>query len=509
MSKRSLFHLLAVMGLAAGLLLFTRLLAQANSRPPGAADELTQAHPGAQDAMVQASAAITLHLPLVFKGYPWISPFGFESNLLMSPGSTLLTRADELGAQWARLGSLRISWRELQPTEGGPLQWDEVAGFEEELRALRQAGLTPAVLVIDSPTWATVQEYGSDGERSYCAAVRADKFNAFASFLSQLVARYKTSEFNVHHWEIGNEPDVDPSLVPHNYWFGCWGDIGDPYYGGRHYGDMLKVVGPAIKAEDSNAQVWIGGLLLNRPDTTNPYQGKPELFLKGILEAGAAPYFDIVAYHSYPPYGNVKVDYDNGANGVWDSWGGGAVGKARYLRQTMSQYGVDKPLFLNETSLMCPDYYSWCNPPGNDFYQSQANHVVRTFVRGLGEDIMGFVWYTLNGPGWRYTGLLDDDDDPQPAYTAYQRLTTELHGTHFVEAVDYGAGIEAYAFRRSAGEYVHVVWAESDTLLTITLPQSSYIVARNRDGATITPTTSGSDYRLDVQFEPIYVWLNR
>ena len=35
-------------------------------------------------------------------------------------------------------------------------------------------------------------------------------------------------EFDVHYWELGNEPDVDPILVNSSSGFGCWGDIDDP-----------------------------------------------------------------------------------------------------------------------------------------------------------------------------------------------------------------------------------------------------------------------------------------
>ena len=443
-----------------------------------------------------------IYVPLVFNNYPWVSPFGVESNVSLASG-TISTRAIELGVGWIRLNG-RISWRELQPNEGDPIRWDLLTDFENELRALKAAGLTPIIIVDDHPQWATINNVRDDGQPTSCGAIRSDKFEDFAQFVRALVARYKTPEFDVHHWELGNEPDVDPNLVPPNNVFGCWGDIDDPYYGGRHYGEMLKVVGAAIKAEDPAAQVWIGGLLLDRPNTTDPAKGKPELFLQGILEAGAAPYFDVVPYHSYPPYLNGAFDHDNAIGGPWDSWGGGYVGKARYLRQLMSQYGIEKPVFLNETGLMCPDYYEWCTPPDAEFYQMQANHIVRAFVRGISENIKGFIWYTLNGPGWRYTGLLDGDADPKPVYIAYQQLILQLQNTRYVGPVDYGGGIEAYSFRRGL-KYVHVVWAEENQIIAITIPQSEFVEARDRDGNLITPTLVGSDYQLQVGFEPIYI----
>ena len=120
----------------------------------------------------------------------------------------------------------------------------------------------------------------------------------------------------MHNWELGNEPDVDPDLLPVDWGFGCWGNIDDPFYGGIHYGEMIKVVGQAIKEADPTATVWLGGLLLATPETSDPNNGKPELFFKGVLEAGAAPYFDVVGYHWYPPYRNLVDDHDL-SEGKW------------------------------------------------------------------------------------------------------------------------------------------------------------------------------------------------
>src|SRR5262245_2034602 len=169
----------------------------------------------------------------------------------------MLSRTVDLNVGWVRLAD-RISWRALQPNEGDPIRWDLLAGFENELRVLKQAGIAPVVLVNHYPRWATTNiPYPTD-----CGPLSTDKFEAFAQFFRALVERYAGPEFDVHRWELGNEPDVDPRLVGPDNGYGCWGDIQDPFYGGRHYGEMLKVVGPAIKAADPSAQVWIGGLLL-------------------------------------------------------------------------------------------------------------------------------------------------------------------------------------------------------------------------------------------------------
>jgi hypothetical protein len=437
-----------------------------------------------------------VYLPVVLQNYPWVSPFSVESNEKIA--GTLLDRAEELGPGWVRLH--RISWRNIQPTEDPVYDWSSLSDFEDELRALRGAGITPIAIVHHSPRWATI-------EPTSCGAVRTDKFQAFANFMSVLVSRYKQPEFDVHYWELGNEPDVDPSLVNTDNVFGCWGDIDDPYYGGRHYGEMLKVVGPAIKAADPDAKILVGGLLLNKPVTLDPGTNKPALFLKGILQAGAAPYFDIVPYHAYPSYTGQQIDYDVD-DGPWQSWGGWTLGKARFLRQIMDEYGVDKPLFLNETALGCnPDYYS-CEPPPAQFYEAQADYLARTFTRALSEDIGGLTWYTLNGPGWREGGLLDNSYNPRPAYVAYKHLITRLAYSTYAGTADYGSAIEAYSFTKKP-QRVHVAWSKDATSDIVQVPQSDLIQAYDRDGNAISPTPVGDNYRFTVGLSPVYLVLNR
>ena len=437
-----------------------------------------------------------VYLPVVLLNYPWIGPFSVESNRKVV--GTLLGRAEELDAGWMRLR--RISWRDIQPTEGSVYDWSSLTDFEDELRALRSVGITPIVIVQHSPRWATIKP-------TSCGAIREDKFQAFADFMEALVIRYRQSEFNVHYWELGNEPDVDPSLVGTDNIFGCWGDIDDPYYGGRHYGKMLKVVGPAIKAADPNVKILVGGLLLDKPVTLDPGSNKPALFLKGILEAGAAPYFDIVPYHAYPSYTGLQIDHDTNI-GHWISQGGWTLGKARFLRQIMDQYGVDKPLFLNETALGCnPDYYS-CDPPPSRFYEDQADHLLRAFTRAISEDIGGLTWYTLDGPGWREGGLLDSSYNPRPAYTAYQHLIVRLAYSTYEGTASYGSAVEAYSFTKRT-ERIHVVWSKDAIADTIQVPQSSLNQAYDRDGNILSPTLAGDNYEITVGFSPVFLMLNR
>lgn len=464
-------------------------------------------------AEASQEAITTVFMPHVFSAHPWTSPFGIESASPFIPGQLVVTRTNELHGGWIRYG-WQVSWRNMQPVENGPINWGYLASFEQELRTMRYSGARPLVVLKDSPEWALDPSIVVDGQLSSCARILPDKYDDFANFAKAMVERYKTPEFNVHDWEIGNEPDVDPHQVPPDYIFGCWGDIDDPnYFGGDKFGEMLKVVAPAIKQVDPSAQVWSGGLLLANPITTTPGAGKPERFFRGILASGAGAYIDIVPYHWHPSYWNATDDYDNSLGSSWDALGGGILGKARYLRQIMAEYSVNLPVFLNESGFGCISSsersdITWCDPPAPDFYQNQAFYLVRTYTRGLSENVMGMIWYTINGPGWRNSGMLDTIQQPRPVYNAFKHMIQRLGSARYSFAPNYGTGIEAYSFM-TINRRTDIVWAiEAGANIEFQVPESAFIAAYDLYGNPITATPSGGSVSLMATFSPVFVVRN-
>jgi len=420
-------------------------------------------------------------------------PFGFETTTGQLANPTILNYAKQLGASFVRLNT--VSWRSVQPTQDLPLaqwNWSALATFEQELQAAKTANLTPIVVVDDYPHWATLYN-------NACGALKTENFTDFATFMRELVTRYKQEPYNLVYWELGNEPDIDPQMVQVDNFFGCWGDIGDPYYGGKQYGEMLKVVTPAIKQADPQAKVMNGGFLLDRPDTTIIGRGKPEKFLEGILEAGAGESFDILAYHAYPWYSGRPVDGDLG-DFRWTALGGATVGKARFLRALMAQYKIDKPLFLNETSLLGMTYTA-------DFYEAQGDHVVRVLARGLAEGIQAFSWYTFNESGWAAAGLIDVNNVPRPAYFAYQQLIKQVAQAKEIPlaTTDYGSEVEAYRFKVN-DRLVDLLWSRDSSSKSISLSKAAFIGAYTRDGTAIKPLETDTRAVLDVDYIPIYIW---
>jgi hypothetical protein len=469
-------------------------LLAAVSTPPASTDS---------NSLATVSENHVTYWPLVLVNDPWQSPFGVEPSATRNiQNATIREHAAALGLGWIRLND--VSWQVVQPEQGGPYNWGALAGFERNLLAANQLGMRPVVVVRDSPTWATINV----PVPMPCGAIRADRFADFAIFMSALVTRYSQPPYNVHHWELGNEPDTDPHLIPPGMQYGCWGNIWDPYYGGEHYGAMLTVVSPAIRAADPRAKILIGGLLLDTPQTTVPGFGNPERFLEGILRAGAAPHFDIVPYHAHSAYYGSQGDYSGLDGNNWAAWGGPAKGKPAFLRQVMARYGVSKPLWFNEASLGCPETYAFCAPPSAVFFQAQADHVPRMMARSLAAGAEAVFWFALNDPDWRASGLLDRSRNPRPAYRAYQALIENVRGASLPPiSVDYGPGVEAYRFHKRSGEAVDVLWSVKGSPIPVTVHASAFVAAFSQEGDPLPVVRDSGVVRLNTGFSAIYMQL--
>ncbi len=417
--------------------------------------------------------------------------FGIETNTGRLPDEAVLGRAQELSASWVRLNT--ISWRQVQPAPHLPpdaWNWDALATFEHELEAARQAGLTPLVVVDDSPPALT-------RTNTSCGAIKSEYFAAFARFMQALLQRYAGPPYHVRYWELGNEVDIDPRLVPIDNAFGCWGDIEDPYYGGEHYGHMLNVVTPAMRAVDPDTQVVIGGFLLDRPDSTGTLPGNPELFFEGVLRAGAGDNFDIVSFHKYTLYMGPEADSDL-SDSRWAAWGGMTLGKVRFLRETMRRYGINKPLFISEAALLS-------RVQTDDFWQAQSDHIVRTMLRAMSADVRLYSWYTLHDNGWWSAGLLDEDEHPRAPFIAYQELIQQVgHSATATLTFVYGDEIEAYRLGRRDGT-VDVLWASVRQPVPVSVPRADFIAAYTRDGEPLVPRYEAGAAWLSVGISPIYI----
>jgi len=416
---------------------------------------------------------------------------GIELSPMDSISLDLVAQA---GAYWIRRNTLL--WSAVEPQEG-QRNWGALAALEQELQNASARGLQVVLVVGSTPPWA--QKVAG----SSCAPVAEDKLAAFARFVSDVVKRYSAAPYNVKYWEIWNEPDIAPDKVASDSIYGCWGDDTDIYYGGGYYAEMLKQVYPQVKAADFQAQVLVGGLLLDC-DPVNPPPGEqciPAGYLEGILRNGGGDFFDGVSFHAYDHYtGGLKYENRNW-NSAWDSSGPVVIAKARFLRSVLAAYRhPDKYLLNTEAGILCGRDESEPQCQSEEFALVKAYYVAQANVVSLAEDLRANIWFSLTG--WRGTALVDAQGKPNSAYQAFQFSANQLKGAAFVRILSDFPGVRGYEFQRN-GKKLYVLWAlerKAQPALFDQAPQAIYDVF----GQTLTP-----ELTVKVTQRPIYVEWNQ
>jgi hypothetical protein len=314
-------------------------------------------------------------------------------------------------------------------------------------------------LVLKAPDWA--QKYPN----TPCGPIAEDSLDDFASFMQALVARYGQPPYNVKYWEIGNEPSVDHNHAPAGDGYGCWGEAGDPFFGGEYYGEMLKYIYPAMKETDPEAQVLVGGLLLNCNPEIYSNCG-PTLFLDGILENEGGDHFDGVAFHAYDYYGLELGIY---GNSNWDSFsfttGPILIPKIEYIQDRLDAYGYgDRYLVNTEHAMLCGSQEGGdpeCMTA--DYYNTQAAYLLESYVVGLAHELPINIWYSFHEQ-WENAGLLDSNQNPKPAFVALQWANNRLGDVTYIGEIkpaDVGGRqqVLGYKFRRGTRE-IWVLWSK-------------------------------------------------
>lgn len=449
--------------------------------------------------------ATTLYLPLVARNFPLQTVFGAEMDSI-TPGGGLTAMA-AAQTQWVRRAA--VEWHLIQPVENQSPNWSALAGLEQELLNAAQNKLSVILVVRGVPGWAQVVPNSG----ATCGPIAPAKYAAFANFVHQLVSRYSAPPYIVKYWEIWNEPDVAPTHVSPDSYIGCWGNAADAYYGGGAYAQMLQTVYPQIKLADSQAQVLVGGLLLDcDPRIVGAcVDPKAPLFLEGILRAGGGNSFDGVSFHAYDYYLHTSGSPGRYANANWQSaWnttGPVAHAKANFIRQVLTQYNVTGKFLMNtETALICGDFN---NPPGMnecgsaEFETTKAYYVAQSYSGAIALNLRANVWYSVLG--WRNSGLLEADLDPRPAYTAYQFARARLVDSKYLGAVggadvNNPAGLIGYKFDRG-DRRVWVMWSRDGAPHTITFAAGVPVAVWDTLGNPITPTTN----MLTFDVQPYYI----
>lgn len=353
---------------------------------------------------VAAGSGYKVYLPLVTK--PSAASFGYGLNVARPENSS---RVSEMGFGYVKY---QIKWKDGEPRKGH-YDWTDADlnphdSFAGNYVRDTAAGLKIVLRVDSPPGWA-------NGNRGDCAppdnpADYGDFMHALSSFLR---SKYPG---RVVAYEIWNEPNLP----------GEWcGRAPSP----AEYTALLREAYRGVKAGDPQAKVVTAGMA-----TTGGGGGAiSDLdFIRGMYQAGAKPYFDVLGSH---PYGFASSPET-------EPWGDRTLffRRVEQQRQIMLDHGDGaKQVWATEFNwLIDPAAYgSGCSWPDRDWQkvspQTQADYLVRAYqyayknwpwmgvMLSFNLDFAATPWYG-ECDSVRWYAITSGDLTPRPAYTALKNM---------------------------------------------------------------------------------------
>jgi hypothetical protein len=299
-----------------------------------------------------------------------------------------------------------VGWRDVEKVEGlEPQDWDWALG-DRVVAYAEQYGLDVLFRLDHQPLWTGGWNNGPP-----------QKLEDFGRFCGEMATHYRG---RVRAYQVWNEPNLARE----------WADRRpDP----AEYVELLKSCYVAIKAADPAAIVISAGLA---PTGTDNDQAMPDdRFLRGMYEAGALPYFDLLGLHAPGYKAPPELSPDEAA--ADPTYGGHRVFAFRHvedMRAIMVEYGdEDKQIAIVELGWTSDPReaspYHWHAVTEED----KAAYLVRAFGYArehwspwVGMMIVVYVadpaWTADDEQYWWAITEPSREFRPRPAYTALREM---------------------------------------------------------------------------------------
>ena len=244
-----------------------------------------------------------------------------------------------------------------------------------------------------------------------------DDVQDFADFVTAVVSRYQG---RVRYYQLWNEPNIYPE----------WGN--QPV-NPEAYTELLKAGASAARAADQNAVIIAGALAatIDLDGTVNAgHNFNDLLFLQRMYDAGAAPYFDIMAMQGYGLWSG-PTDHRMHPRVI-------NFGRAQFIRDAMINNGDGhKPIWISEMNWNAVPNEIPDKRFGQVTLTQQAAYLPLAYTRIREEwPWLGVAntWYLKRATdNWEqnqqpeaYFRLLAPDFTPQPVYLSMQAYTDAL-----------------------------------------------------------------------------------
>ena len=218
-----------------------------------------------------------------------LSPFGvnvfLEQEADPAKRALAVKMAADAGFRWLRQefpwedieihGKGDFEDRRHEPSRSAWEKYDHIVDLAEE------HGLQLIVRLSNPPAW--TRSVGNE----VGPYAPPDEYSDFADFVAVVVERYKG---RIRYYQLWNEPNLTRE----------WRS--DQPIDPKAYAELLKSAAQAARAADPDVVLILGALAatIDLDGTTLPGRSFNDLlFLQRLYDAGAAPYFDIVAMQGY------------------------------------------------------------------------------------------------------------------------------------------------------------------------------------------------------------------
>lgn len=351
-----------------------------------------------------------------------VNPFGvntfLEQEAEPAKRELAIRMAADAGFHWLRQ---EFPWEDIEIHGKGDFEdrrhepyrsaWEK---YDQIVADAEAHGMELIVRLSNPPGWTRAQ---GEGENNVDTFAPPDNVQDYADFVRAVVSRYQG---RIRYYQLWNEPNIYPE----------WGSYPiDP----ESYVELLKAGAEAARAADPNVVIIAGALASTinlQPDDPPPGNSLNDLlFLQRMYDAGAAPYFDIMAMQGYGLYSGPTDDrmHPRVIN----------ISRHKFVRDLMVKNGdAHKPIWIAEMN--------WNAAPedvdpryGRVTLAQQAHYLPLAYQRVIDEwPWIGVAntWYLKRATDlWEqnrqpeaYFRLLAPDFTPQPVYASMRKFTAEL-----------------------------------------------------------------------------------
>jgi len=344
-------------------------------------------------------------------------------------------KATDLRVGWDRM---IIQWYTRQPDKVE--QWIAPPEETDRIKVATAAGREVVALLMGTPAWATDGPGGGGVPRGLYLPAN-DPGNLWAAFVRRVVGEYKGT---IMHWIIWNEPDI--ALEDYGAQFA--GTVEDYY-------QLLKVAYVVAKEANPGAVIHLGGLTYWHDFV----HGRPS-YLRRLLDVAVKDktakaynyYFDVFTAHIYfrtETVFNIITIY----------------------RRILREYGLSKPIWLNETNAAPNDDPQYpAGPMIPVTMDQQASFIIQANALALAagaERIAVYKFVDDTTSGYEPYGLFRFDRSARPAAEAYRVVTSHFANIKRVTVVQQPNYYSVTLTRR--GAVTRVAWARLGQEVTIRL----------------------------------------